>query len=774
MYHLKNFFQMGLKKKRFKDIKFPETYKYSSDSEHIPLEFYLDVFPVAEKVDLLLGYFSTNAFKVLASGFAQFIYNGGTLRIVTNHILSQTDKENLLGSNEIDDDDVVINLFEDIDKLTSTISEHGQHFFDCLKYLKSKGRLQIVPVKFNGVDLAHCKKMILFDGEDYISTDGSINFTLSALTRNSESFEVNAPWENFIFERRTNDERENFEQIINGRHPDYKYLDIDEVESIIDKVGRTKEELELVEDAFNLDFSKMAQKVKKLVRKKRYEFDYEISKELDQPHFPLFDGNISEPRDYQEEAYERWCKNNYSGVFAMATGTGKTITSLNCVLQEYKKSKDNTYNFIVLVPTISLAEQWSVEANEKFNFQNTLICSSANKWDKVFKQYGKEMMFGTKNNFCIITTYATFRGNKFQKILNEYFDGHHEKLTLIADEAHTFGAPKLLDVLPHKINRRIALSATPERVYDAYGQSKLFDFFNSYPPDYTFKYDMKKAIEEGVLCKYFYFPRFVDLKEKELTEYRNITKKLYKHIDPKSGRYKDTPEVTNLLIRRKSVIHKAENKIDCLDEIVSDIGTEKFKFAFIYVPEGFETNYSEKDKESWYDESWEKERKIIDQYAELLDEKYNVKLRKFLGGTKDREKVLTDFEEGKLDTLLAMKCLDEGVDVPRAQYAVFCSSTGNPRQYVQRRGRILRNHKKKDKAYIYDMVVKPPSEVTDTNSKGINAERGIFEGELRRLVNFASLAENKIEILDQIHELAKQYDIDVYEMLNNELDKYEK
>lgn len=769
MYHLKNSFQMGLTKKKFKDIKFPPTYKYSSDSDYIPLEFYLEVFPVAERIDLLLGYFSTNAFKVLATGFAQFIHNGGSLRIVTNHILSQTDKENLFGSGEIDDDDLVINIFEDIEKLTLTISEHGQHFFDCLKYLKSKGRLQIVPVKFNGVDLAHCKKMILFDGEDYISTDGSINFTLSALTKNSESFEVNAPWEGAIFERRTDDERQNFEKIINGNHQDYKYLDVDEVESIIDKIGRTKEELELVEDAFNLDFSKMAEKVKKLVRKKRYQFDYEISKELDQPHFPFETG----PRDYQEEAYERWKSNGYSGVFAMATGTGKTITSLNCVLQEFKKSKNNTYNFIVLVPTISLAEQWLIEVSEKFNFQNTLVCSSINKWDEVFQQYGKELMFGIKTNFCIITTYATFRGKKFQQILNNYFDGHHEKLTLIADEAHTFGAPKLLDLLPHKIKRRIALSATPERVYDSQGERKLFNFFNAYPPNYTFKYDMKKAIEEGVLCKYFYYPRFVDLKENELIEYKIITKKLYKYIDSKSGKYKDLPEVTNLLIRRKSVIHKAENKIDCLDEIVSDIGTENFKFAFIYVPEGFETDYSENDKESWYKESWEEERKIIDQYAELLNEKYNIKLRKFLGGTKDRDKVLNEFEEGKLDTLLAMKCLDEGVDVPRAQFAVFCSSTGNPRQYVQRRGRILRKHKKKEKAFIYDMIVKPPNEITNTDSKVETAEKSIFEGELRRLVNFASLAENKIEILDQIQELANQYDIDVYEMLNKELDKYE-
>jgi|SRR5690554_115134 len=752
---------MALTKKKFRDINFPSTYKYSSDSEHIPLEFYLDVFPVAKKVDLLLGYFSTNAFKVLASGFAQFIYNGGSMRIVTNHILSQSDKENLLGSNEIDDDDIVINIFEDIEKLTSTISEHGRHFFDCLKYLKSKGRLEIVPVKFNGVDLAHCKKMILFDGDDYISTDGSINFTLSALTRNSESFEVNAPWEGAIFENRTKNEKANFEEIVTGKHPDYKYLKQDEVESIIDEIGRTKEELELIEDSFNLDFSNMANKVKRLIENKKSYYEIIIEEIKTRPKFPF-----DKPRDYQSLAYEKWVRNKRQGLFAMATGTGKTITALNCIVEDFNLY--GYYKFIVLVPTIALAKQWADETIEKFNFLNTIVCSSKNNWLSELQQYGKEIRLGINESVCIIATYATFRGQKFQSLITGNFKSELDKFTLIADEAHTFGAPKLLEILPNTINKRIGLSATPERVYDPIGEEALCHFFNAFGPDYTFSYNMKTAIDEGILCRYFYYPKFVDLKDYELEEYNMYTKKLYQYIDSKTGKYKDLPEVNNLLIRRKSIIHKAENKTGCLLRIIDEIGPEKFRYGFIYVPEGNSYNYEEVD-ESDFDIDSER---IIDLYAKKIYNKFGFKLRKFLGETKDRDIILDRFEDGDLDVLLAMKCLDEGVDVPRTQYAIFCSSTGNPRQYIQRRGRVLRSHKDKKHAYIYDMIVKPPIDHTITNSKQVNAEKNILTSELKRLVNFAALSENKIETLELIEDVANHFGVDVYELINNEIDKY--
>lgn len=743
MSHLTNFFQMDLAKRKFKDIKFPSAYKYSSDSEHIPLEFYLDVFPAAEKVDLLLGYFSTNAFKVLALGFAQFIYNGGSMRIVTNHILSQMDKENLLGANDIDDDDIVINIFDDLDKLTSTISEYGQHFFDCLKYLKSKGRLQIVPVKFNGVDLAHCKKMILFDGEDYISTDGSINFTLSALTRNSESFEVNAPWEGSIFEKRTNDEKANFELIITKKHPDYKYLDSSEVESIIDQIGRTKEELELIEDSFSLDFSNMASKVKKLVRKNRYETDFMISKSLNLPHFPYETG----PRDYQEEAYDSWCKNNFSGVFAMATGTGKTITSLNCLLQEYKKIK--SYNAIVLVPSIALLNQWEEEVGE-FNFKNILKVGGGNNWEKDLANYVSNFSWGIKKDLIIISTYGSFVTDRFQK----YFQNVQESFLLIADEAHNMGASQIKKLLPTvKVKSKIALSATPKRIYDPEGTDAIDSFFND-SPSYTYSFSMERALEEERLTEYKYFPKIVELQEDELEKYIEISKKLLRYFDFDKGVFKNDPIVEKLLLIRKNIIHKAHNKINCFKSIISDLEKQdKLRFVFTYVPEGYV-----------YDEEGDGERMLNHFMRAAIEVKPNLKINSYTTEDEDLKGILTGFSEGKIEMVFAMKMLDEGVDVPRAEVGIFCSSTGNPRQFIQRRGRLLRKHDEKVFATIYDMVVVPS--LSENNTDTYRMERSQVKAELQRVAYFSSLSMNFYDTRDELQFLCSKYELNIDQIIN--------
>jgi len=135
----------------FKDLNFPTTYKYSSDSNYIPLEFYEDTFPIARTIDLLLGYFSSNAIKVLSKSFADFIYNGGKMRLITNHFLS----DNLIGNTKVNNQDKIIDIFKNLEDLEKNLSKEVQHFFDCLKFLLKNKRLELVPVKFNGFDLAH-------------------------------------------------------------------------------------------------------------------------------------------------------------------------------------------------------------------------------------------------------------------------------------------------------------------------------------------------------------------------------------------------------------------------------------------------------------------------------------------------------------------------------------------------------------------------------------------------------------------------------------------
>ena len=680
----------------FKNINFPSKYKYSSDSEHIPLEFYNDTFPIAKKIDLFLGYFSSNAIKVLSKSFAEFVVNGGEMRIITNHVYSLKDKENLIDHNALENEDKIIDIFNDLEKLEFELSDYGQHFFDCLKYLQKHKRLIIQPVKFNNVDLAHCKRMILYDGHDYISTDGSINFTLSALTKNSESFEVNAPWKGDIFKERVDSEIAIFEKVLSGKHPDYKHISSEKIEVVINNFGNDKDKQDLLEDSLKIDNSSFGDKVKRILNQKKERFIRKIEESKiinDKPHFPIFNGKISKPRKYQVDAYNAWVKNNCSGIFAMATGTGKTLTALNCLLVEYSKS--NKYCAIILVPTNILVSQWEKEAN-KFNFSN-VYSSLNNKW---LDELRLDLFFLNNNrekNFIFITTYSTFNGKKFQDSALKFKD--LSNLVLIADEVHNLGSKKSLNNLPEGILKRIGLSATPNRKYDENGTLGIENYFDSRGPCYTYSYSMSEAIENGHLTNYNYYPYLTYLNDKEIIEYKKISLKLLNHFNFKTYKYRESAEL--LLIQRKRIIHQATNKKNIFKNIIDDLKAKgNLSHTLVYVPEGFDRDYSGK-----FDYAISKEdNRIINDYSRILYEN-GISTYQMLGETIDREKILNQFENGKIKTLTAMKTLDEGVDIPATRNAIFCASTGNPRQFIQRRGRILRKFKGKDVANIYDIII---------------------------------------------------------------------
>jgi len=469
-----------------------------------------------------------------------------------------------------------------------------------------------------------------------------------------------------------------------------------------------------------------------------------------EPRFPFPSG----PREYQNEAYEAWIKNGHKGIFAMATGTGKTLTSLNCVVEEYKKT--SKYNVIILVPTITLVTQW-IEEVSKFNFRD--VSSTLSKsWESDFKRFYFNLKHGIGDgNFIFISTYATFVKSKFQNIISKL---NNEELILIADEVHNLGATRSLKKLPNNINKRIGLSATPERIYDEGGSKKLYDFFNSYSPCYTYSFSMRRAIQEGYLTPYNYYPYFISLEYDELQVYLEISRQLLKHYDFEKERFKDT--ATPLLIKRKRIIHKAKNKKKTLIKILeSAITKEDFDYTFVYVPEGYEKTQGAIEDD--FHEIEEEDKRIINDYSKIIHE-FGYKTYQFLGETKDRDRILEQFSEGMLDVITAMKALDEGVDVPIAKNAIFCASTGNPRQFIQRRGRVLRKYPGKEYANIYDMIVTPAIEQEDDELRKL--EINIFKGELRRVANFLYSSENSMSVLnDKLEDLAEEFDIDIYGMI---------
>ena len=237
---------------------------------------------------------------------------------------------------------------------------------------------------------------------------------------------------------------------------------------------------------------KAREKVQKAIEK--YKVKETVKVDTNGPCFPYPTG----PRQYQITAFNNWKANGQRGLFAMATGTGKTITSLNCLYEIYKHS--GYYKALILVPTVTLVDQWEIECR-KFKFDNIIkVCSKNHSWKNEIDRLKatEAVQRGSKLSYIIISTYASYgKVDVFQE-LNEF---SRKQLLLIADEAHNMGAPNISNKLigiPYL--RRIGLSATPDRQFDDLGNKRIREFFGA-EDHYTYEYSMEEAIKKGVLCE---------------------------------------------------------------------------------------------------------------------------------------------------------------------------------------------------------------------------------------------------------------------------------
>ncbi|MBI6115989.1 DEAD/DEAH box helicase family protein [Salegentibacter maritimus] len=715
--------------------------------------------------DVGLGYFSLSSLKLLAYPLSKFIItNNGKVRIYCNERISENDYKILTDSAYSFEN---LNVFKDLIKLKRALEgKDSELFTECVSYLVHNNLLELKVLinSNNSRGISHHKNSIFKDAKDNVVVlSGSANASEQAFLFNREDTNAFCSfWNEKSATKNIKATIEEFENTFNHGDEDWKVLEIksNELKETLNKIGFRK----IDRDSFK---NKMDDYIRNNYRKFSKEIQKEIITELadhnSEPQFPSFDGKSSEPRPYQVEANTEWIKNGYKGIFAMATGTGKTITSLNCAVEEFKKN--NGYSIVITVPTVTLVNQWIEEA-KKFNFKNIISTTKSKNWDSDLRRVllNKKHGIGENHNYVFITTYASFNKLKCQKLIKKIAD---KNTILIADEAHNLGAPGSLKNLPHNISKRIGLSATPERIYDESGSSKLYEFFKSTPPNYTYKFSMREAIDQGFLTPYFYYPYFVNLEHDELENYLEITRELVKHYDFTNDKWKDS--ATQKLIQRKRIIHKAQNKKECLKQIFEDVKlkNETLKYTFVYVPEGYEPDNGTTDNS----EIEEEDVRIINTYSEIING-FGYKTYQFLGETKNRNKILNQFKKGELEILTAMKALDEGVDIPITKNAIFCASTGNPRQFIQRRGRVLRLHKGKDYANIYDMIVTPSMNILNYEDPALREmEVRIFKNELARVANFLYSSENMMDVInDKIREVADEFNLDIFNLINENIE----
>ncbi len=436
----------------------------------------------------------------------------------------------------------------------------------------------------------------------------------------------------------------------------------------------------------------------------------------------------------------------------MATGTGKTFTGLGAIARLSERVSDKLA-VIIVCPYQHLVEQW-VEDIVKFNM-NPIIgysASSQKDWKRRLEDAIRDQKLKVRNKefFCFICTNATFSSDFVQTQIHKI----RGNALLVVDEAHNFGAECLSKLLSEKFTYRLALSATLERHNDEEGTAKLFSYFG----EKCIEYSLDRAIEEKKLTRYKYYPIIVTLNDDELRRYSELTYEIGKClIKGKNGKVKLSEKGKILALARARLVAGAEDKITKLEEYIRPYLHDRHILVYCGATKLLREN---QDFTTVDDEDLRQ----IDVVTDLLGNKLNMKVSQFTSkeDVEEREILKREFADGDtLQALIAIKCLDEGVNIPKIKVAFILASTTNPKEYIQRRGRVLRLAEGKEYAEIYDFIAlpRPLDDVPSLTVEQMKKELSLVKNELCRAEEFARIAMNMVEAESVLDEIKEAYSI---------------
>lgn len=435
-------------------------------------------------------------------------------------------------------------------------------------------------------------------------------------------------------------------------------------------------------------------------------------------------------RSYQQQAITNWFANQGRGIFKMATGSGKTIAALALVTDLHRQI--GLQAILIICPYRHLVTQWAREC-QRFGLNPILAFETVRTWQSELSSQLYQVLAGTQPCLTVITTNHTLTTEGFQSQL-PYFPA---KTVIIGDEAHNLGTPRLEQSLPRHIGLRLALSATPERYFDDAGTDAILAYFG---PVLLPELTLADAIRQGALVRYHYYPLLVELTEAESRAYARITTRIgWALMNQEQLTFNES--LTALLVRRSRIIATAANKLNALRNLM----TERLHtgHTLFYCGDGSVETHSLTCQRQ------------MEAVAQLLGKDLGYRVNIYSADTPmaEREQLRQQFESGDLQGLVAIRCLDEGVDIPAIKTAVILASSSNPRQFIQRRGRVLRPHPDKERATLFDMIVLPPNLGRDT----LEVERNLLKKELKRFLEFADLADNSGQARVQLLDVQKRY-----------------
>ena len=698
--------------------------EYRSLIDNVAKDFYIPLLKQAVIYKRAVGFFSSSSLVEISKGIMGLVRNGGTIQLVASPRLSNEDVEAMKKGYELREKIIENALLRELHGVNTEIE---QDRLNLLASLIADGVLDIkiaLTEQNDEIGMHHEKMGIIADSEgNKVAFSGSMNESATAMTINYEAIDVFCSW------RGEQDRvilKENaFTSIWNNTEPNIVTIDFPSVKEEIIKQYRKGS----------------------IIDPDRKEFGDDV-------YISLKPGTcwISKPDnvkfyDYQIDAMISWENEEYRGIFDMATGTGKTYTALGALEVLSNKMKSNLGIFIVC-PYQHLVEQWVTDI-KAFGIK-PLICYSRYDWKKKFKSMLSDFKLGVIQNFCVVTTNTTFATDYMQKEIDKL----KGNVCLVVDEAHNFGAKKQLECMKEVFKYRLALSATLERHHDDEGTQKLKDYFGNK----CIEYPLSRAIKEDKLTPYYYYPIPIYLDDDELEAYNELTEKIIKILQ-NSKKDEPMPKLAEtLLIKRARIIAGARNKLKALYEIIKEQYVTENQIL-IYC--GATTVENSSYIEGKVDED---EKRQIEIVVDMLGNNLGMRVSKFTSeeNAAEREMIKENFADGTmLQALVAIRCLDEGVNIPGIRTAFILASSTNPKEYIQRRGRVLRKAPNKPFAKIYDFITLPRNiDEPMYGNNYLNSEYSLIRREYERMEDFASLAENSSEVTklqDKINDFYKLY-----------------
>lgn len=706
---------------------------YRSGSDNLLEDFYLPCLQCCKSYDRAVGFFSSSILVYAMSGVASLITNGGKMRLIIGYPLKDDEYDalkmgvNLSGFGE--------KLIGDLEELISNSETDLMKSRLKLFFLMIVTGALSIRFAYRRKGMYHEKIGMMTDSDgNKVLFQGSANETVNAINSdlNYESINVYRSWDQSTYSEYALPYEQGFEDIWNGK--DKSIITMTMPSTIYEKIQSKAKEM----DATALTVSEPS-------------LDSEIlgmsggTKRSCLPEIPVsVNGKPFNLYEHQLSALRSWSENNFKGIFKLATGAGKTITAMYAVAKLVEANKGHRLAYIVAVPYVALAEQWVEELNI-FNMCPIKCYGARAVWEERINSDISGLKLGQIDFFCAVVVNRTLVSDGFQRAISRLDES---ELFFVGDECHHHSTDAMANAVP-SAKYKIGLSATPySSKIDAGYETDPVKVANlkSVYGEIVSEYNMANALGDGVLTPYNYHIVVVFLDYEEMDRYSELSKEIAKLMSYEEG--DPSSKLKDLIRRRNKIISNASGKVPALSELLKETSFKDKGHSLVYVGEG---STLESEDISQFDQSQ------LQAVADVMM-KAGWKVSRFTAneGKVDRLNIMSNFKQGNIDALVSMRVLDEGIDIPVCKRAFILASTTNSRQFVQRRGRILRRAPGKKAAEIYDFVVAPQK-----TGRGEPCFVSLVKRELHRVMEFVRLSQNRETSESVAAELAYSFGLDV-------------